>query len=331
MPALTATTALSSNSPLGPTPCAFNGLWIALVTPFKNGLVDHPALAALTARLRADGVSGFVACGSTGEAAALDKAEQLQVLETVLEAAGDAPVVMGLSGYHLGHTLEQVQALARFPVAGLLVSAPHYIRPSQDGLLHWFRAVADASAVPVIIYDIPYRTGATLSADTLLELAEHPRIQAIKDCGGDGAKTLRLIADGRLQVLTGEDAQIFNTLALGGAGAISASAHWQTPRFVELMHWFRVGDLPQARRIWQALQPWIDACFSEPNPAPLKAMLAGVGALHNELRAPMMAASGPLQTRLQALKDQIERNGAVGAADAADVGRATHATGLSPR
>jgi len=294
----TAAVPAAANHPARPV---FSGLWIALVTPFKDGAVDHPALASLTARLRAEGVSGFVACGSTGEAAALDKAEQLQVLETVLEAARDLPVVMGVSGYHQGQVLDQVQALARYPLAGLLVSAPHYIRPSQDGLLHWFRAIADASTVPVVLYDIPYRTGATLTTETLLALAAHPRIQAIKDCGGSSAKTQALIADGRLQVLTGEDAQIFNTLALGGAGAISACAHWQTAQFVELVGLLRGGDLSQARRAWQALQPWIEACFAEPNPAPLKAMLAHTGAMRNELRAPMMAASPALVQRLLAL------------------------------
>lgn len=284
-----------------PAHSIFSGLWIALVTPFKDGAVDHPALAALTARLRDEGVAGFVACGSTGEAAALDKTEQLQVLETVLEAAQGRPVVMGVSGYHQGQVLDQVRALALYPLAGLLVPAPHYIRPSQQGLLHWFRAIADASTVPVVLYDIPYRTGATLATETLLELAAHPRIQAIKDCGGSLAKTQALIADGRLQVLTGEDAQIFNTLALGGAGAISASAHWQTPRFVELMGLLHTGDLPGARKVWQALQPWIEACFAEPNPAPLKAMLAHAGAICNELRAPMMEASPALVQRLRTL------------------------------
>ena len=298
LPIATAAVPAAANQPTSPV---FSGLWIALVTPFKDGAVDHPALAALTARLRAEGVSGFVACGSTGEAAALDKAEQLQVLETTLEAARDLPVVMGVSGYHQGQVLDRVQALARYPLAGLLVSAPHYIRPSQDGLLHWFRAIADASTVPVVLYDIPYRTGATLTPETLLALAAHPRIHAIKDCGGSTAKTQALIADGRLQVLTGEDAQIFNTLALGGAGAISACAHWQTPQFVELVGLLRGGDLSQARRAWQALRPWIEACFAEPNPAPLKAMLAHAGEMRNELRAPMMVASQDLVQRLRAL------------------------------
>jgi len=208
------------------SPTPFQGLWIPLVTPFHDGAVDHPSLARMTKKLAGQGIAGFVACGSTGEAAALDKAEQLAVLETVLDASQGLPVVVGLSGYHLGQTVEWVQTLARYPLAGLLVPAPHYIRPSQDGLLQWFRTLADASSVPLVVYDIPYRTGATLATDTLLALAEHPRICAIKDCGGNAAKTQALIADGRLAVLAGEDAQMFTTLALGGHGAIAASAHW---------------------------------------------------------------------------------------------------------
>ena len=282
---------------------AFAGLWIPLVTPFRDGAIDHDALAALTTRLARQGVAGLVACGSTGEAAALDKAEQLAVLETALGNAQGLPVVMGLSGYHLGQTVEWVQTLARYPLAGLLVPAPHYIRPGQDGLLHWFRTLADASHVPLVIYDIPYRTGATLATETLLALAAHPRIRAIKDCGGNPAKTQALIADGRLAVLAGEDAQMFTTLALGGTGAIAASAHWQAPQFVELVALLRAGRLAEARRVWQALQPWVELCFAEPNPAPLKAVLAQAGWMRNELRAPMMPASQALQQRLQAVAE----------------------------
>lgn len=279
----------------------FQGLWIPLVTPFHDGAVDHIALAKLTQILASQGVAGFVACGSTGEAAALDKTEQLAVLETILGAAQGLPVVMGLSGYHLGQTVDWVQTLAQYPLAGLLVPAPHYIRPSQEGLLLWFHTLADASSVPLVVYDIPYRTGATLTIDTLLALAEHPRIQAVKDCGGNATKTQALIADGRLAVLAGEDSQVFTTLACGGSGAIAASAHWQAPRFVELMERMRIGDLPAARRVWQALSPWVEACFAEPNPAPLKAVLAHAGWMRNELRAPMMPASTALEQRLRTL------------------------------
>lgn len=283
----------------------FSGLWIPLVTPFDGGAVDHPALTRLVKHFCDSGVSGFVACGSTGEAAALDKAEQLAVLETVLQASTELPVVMGLSGYHLGHTEAWVRELTTRPIAGLLVPAPHYIRPSQAGLVHWFTALADASDKPLIVYDIPYRTGANISLDTLLTLADHPNIQAIKDCGGDAGKTQALITDGRLQVLAGEDAQIFSTMALGGVGAISASAHLCTAQFVEVLRCVQHGDLQRARALWQPLVPMIQAAFAEPNPALIKAALAQQGLIQDGLRLPMTAGSEKATQHLLALLDKL--------------------------
>jgi len=282
----------------------FSGLWIPLVTPFRDDAVDHAALAGLVRHYAGAGVRGFVACGSTGEAAALDDAEQLAVLDTVLKAAGTLPVVMGLSGYHMGQTVAWVRELCTRPIAGLLVPAPHYIRPSQAGLLQWFSTLADAATRPLIVYDIPYRTGATLTTETLLTLAGHPRIQAIKDCGGDARKTQALITDGHLQVLAGEDAQIFSTLALGGVGAIAACAHLQTPQFVDMVAQLREGHLASARSIWQALAPMVEAVFAEPNPALIKAALARQGLLQDGLRAPMTAASPQATQRLFALLDR---------------------------
>ena len=269
----------------------FSGLWIALVTPFKDGQVDHPALQRLVKKLGADGATGFVACGSTGEAAALDEAEQLAVLDTVLAASGGLPVVMGVSGYHLPQMLDWVRLLGKKPLAGLLVPAPVYIRPSQAGLLHWFEAIANASTVPVLIYDIPYRTGARIDCETLLKLAHHPNIQAIKDCGGDAHKTLTLIADGQLQVLAGDDPQIFSTAALGGAGAISAAAHVHTARFARVLQLLKAGELQAAQQLWRPLVPLIEGLFAEPNPALIKAVLAHQGLMSGEVRAPMMAAT----------------------------------------
>jgi 4-hydroxy-tetrahydrodipicolinate synthase len=281
----------------------FSGLWIPLVTPFRDDAVDHAALAALVKHYAAAGVRGFVACGSTGEAAALDKAEQLAVLDTVLKAAGSLPVVMGLSGYHLGQAVAWVRELCTRPIAGLLVPAPHYIRPSQAGLLQWFSTLADAATQPLVVYDIPYRTGVSIATETLLTLAGHPNIQAIKDCGGDARKTLALISDGHLQVLAGEDAQIFGAMAMGGVGAIAASAHLCTAQFVAMVAHLREDRLAQARSIWQALAPMVDAVFAEPNPALIKAALAQQGLLEDGLRAPMTGASPEATRRLLALLD----------------------------
>ena len=285
----------------------FSGLWIPLITPFAGDAVDHPALTRLVQHYAAAGVNGFVVCGSTGEAAALDKHEQFAVLDTVLAAAGALPVVMGLSGYHLGQTIAWVKELAQRPIAGLLVPPPHYIRPAQAGLVQWFTALADASGTPLVVYDIPYRTGCHITLETLLALAAHPNILAIKDCGGDAGKTQALITDGRLQVLAGEDAQIFTTLALGGAGAISASAHVCTAQFVEVMQFLNDGKLQQARELWQPLLPVVHAAFGEPNPAVIKAALAQQGLIQDGLRLPMVAASAAATARLVAAIDRVTR------------------------
>lgn len=289
-----------SSSPL------FSGLWIPLVTPFTaDDHVDHAALATLVRDLAGRGVAGFVACGSTGEAAALTAQEQLAVLDTALAAAQGLPVLMGVGGYRLQGVLTQLDAVCTRPVAGVLAAAPFYIRPSQDGLLGWFRALADASRVPLVLYDIPYRTGVALQLQTLLALAAHPGIQAIKDCGGDAGKTAALIADGRLAVLAGEDAQVFGHLAMGAAGAITASAHRHTERFVRLIALLQAGALAEARTLWQPLLPWVQAVFGEPNPEPIKALLAEAGQMEDRLRAPMTPASPALRQRLRALEEAL--------------------------
>ncbi|WP_295537353.1 4-hydroxy-tetrahydrodipicolinate synthase [uncultured Pseudacidovorax sp.] len=301
---------LPSSSVADPTPPDFSGLWVALVTPFHaDGAVDHAALAALARRLAAAPIAGFVVCGSTGEAAALDEAEQDAVLATVAQAAPGVRRIMGVSGQHLCRTAARLRSLAGAGLAGVLLPAPVYIRPSQAGLLHWFGQLADRSPAPVLVYDIPYRTGSTLARETLLSLAAHPRIAGIKDCGGDADKTRALIADGRLQVLAGEDANIFATVAEGGAGAIAASAHVHTARLARVIALLREGRLAEARALWQPLLPLMEALFAEPNPGPMKALLAARGEMAAVLRAPMTAASEALCARLQALDAAVDAAG----------------------
>ncbi|MFL9941213.1 4-hydroxy-tetrahydrodipicolinate synthase [Paraburkholderia graminis] len=282
----------------------FSGIWIPLITPFADGAVDHAALRALVRRYADAGVAGIVALGTTGEPAALDAAEQDAVLATILEAAQNAPlpVVVGVSGNNTASMRERIRQLNSLPIAGVLMAAPYYVRPSQAGIVSHFMALADASDKPVVLYDIPQRTGVRLELDTLLALAGHPRIQAVKDCAGSLDTTLALIRDGRLQVLAGEDLQMFNTLCMGGSGAIAASAHVRTERFVALYRALAAGALDEARRIFHTLVPLIHALFAEPNPAPVKASLALQGLIRDELRLPMTRASEILAQRLAALE-----------------------------
>lgn len=277
----------------------FSGIWVPLVTPFHNGEVDFPALQTLARQMAQAGVAGLVACGTTGEAAALTESEQVAVLDTVLKAAPDCPVVMGLAGNNLRALLGMLKRLESMPIAGLLVPPPYYIRPSQAGIVDYFHALADAAPAPLIIYNIPYRTGVAIERETIDAIARHERVAAIKDCGGSPALTIDLIRDAQLKVLAGEDEQIFSTLCLGGAGAIAASAHIRPDLFVQMAQLLQSGRLDQARKIFYDLLPMIRLLFVEPNPAPVKEALALMGLMRNELRSPMKSATLELSVRLK--------------------------------
>lgn len=285
----------------------FQGVWVPLVTPFSGGAVDGGALRRLVRHYAAAGVDGLVVCGSTGEAASLDDAEQLAVLDAVLTEGGRLPVIMGLAGNHQGHVLQRLSAFGTRPLAGILAPAPYYVRAGQEGAAAYFRRLADTSRFPLVLYDIPYRTGTTLETSTLLSLAAHPNIAAIKDCGGSLDKTLALIADGQMNVLAGEDLQTLSVLCLGGAGMIAAAAHVRPDLFVAMYQAVRAQQLDVARRLFHALAPVIRLAFEEPNPGPLKAQLGRQGLLTEELRQPMPAASAALALRLDAAVAGLNR------------------------
>ena len=278
----------------------FSGVWIPLVTPLREGRVDHVALAALVKRLAAAGVAGFVVCATTGEAPLLSDDERVDVLGTV-KANTALPLIMGASATTADDVLRRIDAAMRHVPAAFLVTPPPYLRPSQDALKTFFTTIADASPAPLVVYDIPARTGVRIELDTLLGLAAHPRIVALKDCGGRVEQTEALIADGRLQVLCGNDNEWFSTRCLGGAGAIAASAHLRTDLFVAFDQALARGDLATGRDLWRRLKPLTVGLFEEPSPGPVKAVLAAQGECANELRAPMTVASASLQQRLVAL------------------------------
>lgn len=285
----------------------FTGIWVPLVTPFHHGEIDFPALQTLARKMAQAGVAGLVVCGTTGEAAALTGQEQLAVLDAVLKAAPDCRVVMGLAGNNLRALLGTLKQLEAMPIAGLLVPPPYYIRPSQAGIVDYFETLADAAPAPLIIYNIPYRTGVAIERQTIAAIARHERVVAIKDCGGSAALTMDLIRDAQLEVLAGEDEQIFSTLCLGGAGAIAASAHIRPDLFVRMAQLVQAGQLEPARKLFYDLLPMIRLLFAEPNPAPVKEALALMGLMRNELRSPMKGASPELSARLKQELIRIER------------------------
>jgi 4-hydroxy-tetrahydrodipicolinate synthase len=287
---------------------AFQGIWVPLVTPFHNGAIDFVGLRRLVSHLLEKGIDGLVVCGTTGEPAAMGKHEQLAVLDAVLELVPAQRVVMGLAGNNLTELLQFQSEILKRPVAGLLVPAPYYIRPSQAGLEVFFRTVADASSVPLILYDIPYRTGVAFEQSTLLNIVAHERIVAIKDCGGNFSNTLALLDSGQVDVLCGEDNQIFNALCLGAKGAIAASAHVHPELFVQLHRQIRDNQLAEGRATFFRLLPLINSLFLEPNPAPVKTALALQGLIGDELRAPMQCSSESMTARLKGVLRTLDRD-----------------------
>ncbi len=270
---------------------SYTGIWVPLVTPFRHNEVDFDALQPLARRCVEAGVSGLVVCGSTGEPAALSEDEQLAALDAVLDAVPECPVVMGVAGNNLPAILDRMQRVQQRPIAGLLVPPPYYIRPSQAGLVDFFRTVANASSVPVILYNIPYRTSVGIELETFRTIVQHERILALKDCGGDLPLTMSLIGDRKLQVLSGEDHLLLSTLCLGGTGGIVASAHIRPDLFVRIAQLVQRDALSEARELFHRLLPLMRLLFREPNPAPLKAALSMMGCMRGELRAPMQGAS----------------------------------------
>ena len=277
----------------------FEGIWLPLITPFRDGEVDLPALHGLVEHYIGAGIHGFIVCGTTGEPATMSEDEQLRVLDAVLEVSGGRrPVVMGLSSNDTRDALRQLARFQRRAIDGILAVSPYYTRPSQQGLVAHFHALARATALPLLLYNIPYRTGVNIGRDAIQSLCEMPNIVGIKESGGDINQLMDLIRETRLQVLSGEDHLIFTTLCYGGAGAISAAAHIRPALYVRMYEAFRGGDLAQARAISWQLLPLIRALFQEPNPAPVKALLAHQGLIAEELRLPMTPVSAALKAQL---------------------------------
>lgn len=280
---------------------SFRGIWVPLATPMDHGEIDLARLQTLADRLIAEGAHGLVVCGTTGEAPQLDLAEQSAVLSAVLETAHRrCPVLMGVGGSDTYAAAAKVREFDDTELAGYLVATPAYVRPSQEGLLRHFETIADATDRPIVLYNVPARTGVNLELATARTLAQHPQFVAIKEAGGSLQRMEELVRHTPLAMLCGDDALLFAALCAGGHGAISAAAHIRVDLFVQVYDLVHAGHLAEAMTLFDHLLPVIHLLFSEPNPAPLKAALAMQGLLRDELRLPMTPASSPCRTRLAA-------------------------------
>lgn len=284
----------------------FAGIWIPIVTPFSGDGVDHGALARLARHFASKGIAGLIAGATTGEGALLLPGEMEAIFATLREAVPNMPLVLGLSQSATQACVNEARRLAALRPDGLLLTPPPYVRPTQQGVQRHFEAVVEAADLPLLIYNIPYRTGVNVELETLQALARDRRVVGIKECGGDAQRMLRLVHETPLRVFSGDDGQNFVALCLGAHGTIAASAHILPEWHVNIHDLLLRGELAQARRISVALQPIIRDLFAEPNPAPLKAWLAQQNWCQADVRLPFVPASVELCARLQADWDALQ-------------------------
>lgn len=277
----------------------FEGIWIPIVTPFRGDEIDHVALARLSQHFAEQGVTGLVAGATTGEGALLRPGEQEAIFSTLRQAVPAIPIVLGVSQAATEAAVAQARSLAALGPDGLLVTAPTYVRPTQQGVQRHFEAIVEAADLQVLIYNIPYRTGVNVELDTLQALACDSRVAGIKECGGSNERMLRLVHETPLRVLSGDDSQNFTALCLGAHGIIAASAHVLPRWHIVMRDLIAKGMIAEARRIAVALQPIIRDLFTEPNPAPLKALLAAQDWCSPSVRLPFVPATAELQASLQ--------------------------------
>jgi 4-hydroxy-tetrahydrodipicolinate synthase len=283
------------------------GLWLPLVTPFRDGELDEASLKRLVRHYTAGPVDGLILAATSGEGMTLTMAELERLVSVVRSELSNGkryiPICLGLSGAATHRMFDALDETAAWPIDGYLIASPYYVRPSQRGLLAHFTALADHASWPVVMYNIPYRTGVLIQNDTLLQLAERPNIVGMKDCCADREQSIDLLRrrPAGFRVLTGEDAQYHNALVDGADGAILLSAHIETEAFAAVRTMLWEGNQEAASAQWRAVAELTSLLFAEPSPAPAKYWLAKNGLIDSaEVRLPMVEVSEALAARLDA-------------------------------
>jgi 4-hydroxy-tetrahydrodipicolinate synthase len=275
----------------------------AFVTPFTDeGAVDWPALTALVEWQVVEGVDFIVACGSTGEAATLTEDERAQVVTVSKQAAGGrVPIMAGATSNDTRRAVEEARRMCDAGADFILSASPYYNRPTQDGLRRHFEAVADASARPVVLYNVPGRAGVNLLPATAASLAAHANVIGIKEAAGDMHQALELlrVRPAGFLVFSGDDWMALPLCACGGDGLISVASNELPRELTELVRLARRGELVAARELQWRLMPLLDVNFIESNPIPVKAALAMMGRIRNVLRLPLVPAQAASAARLR--------------------------------
>ena len=269
----------------------FTGAATALVTPLTENGVDYPAFEKLINWQIDAGIDALVICGTTGEASTLTDEEHMAVLKFAIEvAAGRVPMIAGTGSNDTAHAIEMTKYACDLGYDAMLVVTPYYNKTTQRGLIAMFTAIADASTKPLILYNVPGRTGVNIEPSTYAALADHPNIAAIKEAGGNISKIVETAAlvGGKLDIYSGNDDQIVPILACGGKGVISVLSNVVPKETSEMCHTFFNGDVKTAMEMQVKFLPLTNALFCEVNPIPAKAAMAALGFCENYVRLPLV-------------------------------------------
>jgi len=287
----------------------FHGAITAIATPMQGGEVDRKALQELVERQISEGIDGLVPCGSTGEAATLTREEQALVMRTVVQQARKrVPIIAGAGSNSTRKAVLLSKMAAEAGVDGLLQVTPFYNKPTPAGLLAHFRAIAESCELPIILYNVPGRTGCDMQPETVAKAAAIPRVVGIKEATGSVARGQAVIeaCPRDFVVLSGDDATCLALTALGGAGVISVVSNLVPRAMTQLIAAARAGRLEEARGIHYKLLPLMDILFIESNPIPVKAALSLMGIGANEVRLPLQPLEGE---KLERVRAELKRQG----------------------
>lgn len=281
----------------------WTGCGTALVTPFtRTGEIDEPALRRLVRRQIAGGIHFLVPCGTTGETPTLSRRERARVVEVVAEeAGGQVPILAGAGGYSTSEVVELARDMKDAGAIGLLSVTPYYNKPTPEGLYQHFRTIAESTSLPIILYNVPGRTGCNLDVRTVQRLAAIPNIAGVKEASGNMAQICEVCAavPGDFVVLAGDDALALPVMAVGGRGVISVASNEAPAELVAMVECAERGDFAGARRLHQRLLPLMSVNFIEPNPIPVKAALAAMGLIEDSYRLPMVPPRPDSRQRIE--------------------------------
>jgi len=286
------------------------GCGTALVTPFQaNGELDETAMRRLVRRQLEEGIDFLIPCGTTGESPVLTAEEQTRVVAITLEeAVGKVPVIAGAGGNNTRRVCEQVRQMERLGVDGILSTSPYYNKPTQEGICQHYRAVAQSTSLPVVVYNVPGRTGSNIEPSTLVRLAEIPNILGVKEASGNVVQIGEILrrVPARFQVISGDDSLTLPVMAMGACGVISVASNVVPREMADLVSLANRGDFGAARRLHFRLLPLMQVLFIESSPIPVKAALAALGLLQPIYRLPLVPMQPETHAKLLQVLEDLE-------------------------